>query len=206
MIKNSFSVYKIIQILSYIQEKTDVKHYISLLKLIFFADKYHIRNYGITLSGDMYIAKQNGPVPINTFKLLTNDYADISTLSLNDIEEINKKIINDNRREIKVSNIINLDFLSKSDVEALDFTINKFSKFSKDELVELTHEYDEWKKHEQELKTNNEVNIDIVDFFSELDISKSKLIKQNFSEDPFIDDKEYLNDMKEEFVFLSKSL
>jgi len=35
----------------------------ALLKLAFFADRYHLRNYARPISGDIYYAMKLGPVP-----------------------------------------------------------------------------------------------------------------------------------------------
>jgi hypothetical protein len=60
-----FSIRKTLQVLFYLQSKSpksskgDIMY---LLKLIFFADRYHIRHFGFVASGDKYFAMKNGAV------------------------------------------------------------------------------------------------------------------------------------------------
>ena len=41
-------------------------HKLKALKLVYFADRYHLRRYGRPVIGDEYLAMQYGPVPSNT--------------------------------------------------------------------------------------------------------------------------------------------
>ena len=74
------------------------------------------------------------------------------------------------------------DCLSDTDIEALDFSINNFSKFSSKELVRISHLYPEWKRFEEELtKINTSYPIQIDDFFSEIteDTKEYEIISAN---------------------------
>ena len=62
-----------IQAIDYIIRNSSNTHSlnkISILKLLFFADRYHLRKYGRTISNDSYCAMQNGPVASKTYDLL----------------------------------------------------------------------------------------------------------------------------------------
>ena len=51
------------------------------LKLIFLADRYHIRKYGRLITNDVYVAMKHGPVPSTTKDISEyNDYLDYLSL------------------------------------------------------------------------------------------------------------------------------
>jgi len=54
----------------YVLQKTGKlsKHHLS--KILYFADKLHIAKYGRTLSGQVYIAMKNGPVPSQLYDFI----------------------------------------------------------------------------------------------------------------------------------------
>lgn len=101
-----------------------------LLKYVFFADLYHINKYGRPILGDRYVAMDNGPVLSKLYNMLktsTKDY------------HIEKKYI------IIPDNEPDLDNLSKSDIEALDYVLEQYSQYDTFEMSDLTHEYNSWK-------------------------------------------------------------
>jgi hypothetical protein len=46
------------------------------------------------------------------------------------------------------------DMLSETDIEALDFILEKFGRMKERDLVEYTHKYPEWKQYEKLFKRN----------------------------------------------------
>ncbi|MDR0977586.1 MAG: SocA family protein [Endomicrobium sp.] len=70
-----FSIRKILQALFYLQTKVPKdnesrQNIMYLLKLMFFADRYHLRHFGFVASGDKYFAMKNGPVASGTKDVL----------------------------------------------------------------------------------------------------------------------------------------
>ncbi len=159
---------KIIESIYYILNKVESADKIQILKWIYLADKYHLINYGRTITGDQYCAMKYGPV----------------ASAVKDVLELNQQIIPKNER-IYVSNIIaNIDkitykrtkdatsssfeHLSITDKKAFDFIIRKFGKMNAFQLVKYTHKYPEWKEHEQKF-ANNKSRVEIIkvkDLFS----------------------------------------
>lgn len=151
MIETSTIIEAVYHLLNKTGESTKMK----LLKLVFLADKYHLIRYGRTVTGDDYYAMEHGPVgstvkdvlEFNRFTLADNEYAYASKL----LDKIDDKSLKA-KPGIKLGE---LEMLSESDIEALDFIIEKFGKMTASELRNYTHNYPEWEQY-RELFENNQ--------------------------------------------------
>jgi uncharacterized phage-associated protein len=136
----------------------------SVVKLAYLADRYHLRKYGRTVSGDLYVAMKKGPVGS-----LIKDVVECTDYLGDGNAKYVKSFI---QRKDTDTNIItsasevDLDQFSKTDMEALDFAIKNFSQYSKEELIEITHKYPEWSKFESRLNADSaQEKMDYQDFF-----------------------------------------
>lgn len=194
----SYDIYKALQVLFYIQSKSNIKDKMAILKLVFFADRFHIRNYGISMIEDNYLAMPFGPVCSNTYALIRKGF-------YYDFLEPDEKIFIDknlfcNENYVSVLDT-GTDRLSKSDLKALDFALNVFSKYSALELSEITHAYPEWTKFKSVLenKSSRSETMSYSDFFSDPE-ENNAIIKKYFKGlDPFKDDPEILSKLKLEY-------
>ena len=161
----NISIRKILQALYYIQVyapdvawKNDIMYF---LKIIFFAIRYHLRNYGTPYLNIRFFAMRNGPVASEVKDILESkmpwnaNNAEISLLG--EVEPIG-----DYDYEIKQQDT---DELSPSFIEALDFALKHFGKYKPFQLSDISHCYPEWKKKEELLKTHKSVSMDYMDFF-----------------------------------------
>ena len=133
---------------------------LEVLKLVFLADRYHLRTYGRSITDDEYWAMTYGPVAssvkdivsFNTF-LSTEERAYIDLfLEQPAIDQV-----------ASITNI-NADLLSETDIEALDKVLEL--RVTKSDLVDFTHYFPEWKKHEAEMRHNHSrAKMSIIDFF-----------------------------------------
>jgi len=186
--KNPAPIRKILQALYYIQSRApagnkDRNSIMYLLKMIFFADRYHLRHFGITATDDIYFAMKHGPVASSTWDLLKNSrYSAVRPLS-----EIYVSIEKQDEDE-----------LSESFREALDFALKEFGNYKSFELSDITHCYPEWKKHEADLATSNRIQMDMRDFFDD-PADEDCFKKFHIENDPFKDDEEYLFLRKEHY-------
>ena len=115
---------------------------IKLVKLVFMADKYHLLNYGRTITNDEYYAMPRGPVGYKTLE------------TLNKAASCNSKFfILANKKVIKKDCKCRFEFLSDTDRKAVKTVVDKFGKYETGDLIELTHKYPEWKQYEQLLKS-----------------------------------------------------
>ncbi|EDO9588090.1 SocA family protein [Campylobacter coli] len=152
----------IIQMLYYII-KNGKKSYdkVSLLKLVFFSDRYHLRKYGRSISHDTYYAMKHGAVASNVKDILSQNFE-------SDEEQeyfFNYISISDNKYYI-TNKEKSLEMLSKTNEEAMDFALKHFGNIETFKLAEISHQYPEWKKMEQLLAGGlKRQKMDIIDFF-----------------------------------------
>ncbi len=133
-----------------------------LLKLLYLADRYHLRKYGRTILDDCYFAMRYGPVASEAKSVieggLRDDYA---------VRFVRVSMIPHKPRDFQhVTAVGNepLGWLSQTDTEALDAALNVWVMC--DNLVGFTHEFPEWKKHEQAIESGaNSVPMNYEDFF-----------------------------------------
>ncbi len=123
-------------------------HKLKALKLIYFADRYHLRRHGRPVIGDEYIAMEYGPVPSGT-----KDIAELCDFLGKEEKEYAKMFIRPNEHHSYSSEReVEEKVFSQSDREALAWAWQKFGRIPRFELARMTHEYPEWKRHEAALK------------------------------------------------------
>ena len=131
------------------------------IKLIWLADRYHLRKFGRPITNDVYMAMPYGPV----------------ASSVKDIAEFSE-FLSENERgyasvflSIPEKYIVNsikepdLDVFSDTDVEAIRLVYDNFKSLDEFQLADFSHHYPEWKKHEGALKTSSRAPMNYKDFF-----------------------------------------
>ncbi len=134
------------------------------LKLIWLADRLHLRKYGRPILGDNYVAMENGPVPSKTRDLLQRNQITFSPDILNYCSEFLETIGGYDYKSVK--NPIERVF-SKSDIEALTAVFQVYGNLHKYALRDLSHQFPEWSKWEQGFKQHQykSQKMDYKDFF-----------------------------------------
>lgn len=138
------------------------------LKLIFFADRYHLRKYGRPIVGDAYWAMAYGPVASMVMNIADND----SWLDECEREYANRYLrSSEDRRYVEAAGDLDEGVFSDSDLEALAFVWEKLGGLSQWQLVDLSHGYPEWQKHRESLQrgTCKRVPMEYADFFLDPD-------------------------------------
>lgn len=160
---NDFDFMKATQIINYLAKRFEGKiDKLRAIKLIYLADKYHLRKYGRFITGDQYVAMSYGPVQSGV-----KDIADLSDFLGAQEKEYAFRFIQKEGHDIKSINEVDYEELSETDIEALEFVSKQFGNLDNFDLIELTHKGYEWKKHENELKLKSRVDMDILDFFED---------------------------------------
>ena len=177
------------QALNYLAAKSGgALNKLKALKLIFFADRYHLRKYGRPVTGDEYLAMSYGPVASSV-----KDIAEMSSFLDPKVADYAKHYVKPvNKNVYRSVAAVDTDQLSESDIEALDFSWSKFGAIGKYELAEVTHEYPEWKRHESALKHFANVRMDYLDFLDDAPASCDPCFPLT------ADDKEVVADMLRE--------
>lgn len=142
---------------------------LTAIKLIFFADRYHLRKYCRLITNDEYYAMKLGPVASAVKDLISDDIEDF--LNDNEISYFKNYIRMTGQYNYTYSkDNLPLDMLSETEKEALDFSVQNFGNFNSKELIEFTHRYPEWKKFEQILKNGfKREKMSLLDFFKNPD-------------------------------------
>lgn len=149
------------------------------IKLVWMADRLHLRKYGRPITKDDYIAMKFGPVGS-----VTRNITDEATPYLSD-EQLgySQKFIKKTADNFFTSvNDVDVAVFSESDLESLEKVYGDFGKFDQFELAKLTHEFPEWKKFEKRLESGaiSQAPMSYVDFF-ENPVEASPLLKDKFA-------------------------
>ena len=178
----------LIQAISFLlDQKGSALDKLSLLKLIFFADKYHMMKYARSITNDTYYAMKYGPVASNMKNILDFDF-----LGDNEKRYIEKYLVkNGNQIDIK-EKFEKFNMLSDTDKEGLEFAYENFGEYKTFDLVDITHNFYEWKRFEKSLENGlTREKILEEDFFRYSDLDK----------DPYRDIPEELVELSQEFYF-----
>lgn len=151
---------KALEAILYIVSKLEKPDLHEVLKIRYFADKLHLAKYGFQASGDRYVAMEFGPVASKTYDLLkvargngsawaTRNYADLICDSL--------KVENGKPHRVYASRPANTDYLSASDMEAIDQAVAESGGMDFGARTKLSHDsaYDAaWAMAQQRKETS----------------------------------------------------
>lgn len=138
----------IVEAVYYLLKKLGPTDKLKLVKLIFLADKYHLIKYGRTITNDEYWAMAHGPVGSNIKDVL--EYDNDLAMSRAEYAYAKKFFSRANENQFKANDkaqICKFNFLSETDIEALEATIQHFGKMKTWCLRDFTHKYPEWKQY-----------------------------------------------------------
>ena len=134
------------------------------LKLVYFADRYHLRKYGRLVTDDSYVAMEHGPVPSASRDIIeSSDYLDDSARAYSE------RFLEAEGRELRSINDLDVSVLSESDMEALEFAWETFGELNQFELRTVTHQYPEWSRWKKLLESASVVQMDLRDFLKDPD-------------------------------------
>ncbi|WP_156123549.1 Panacea domain-containing protein [Flavihumibacter sp. ZG627] len=186
-----FNYKKSVQALALIAlSEQGVMNKMKAIKLIWLADRLHLRRYGRTITGDTYFALKLGPIASNTRDILEAS----SFASDEETAYSNNFIKQEGKNYYRLIGDFNAKVFSKTDVEVLKMIIAEYGKMDQFDLSDFSHRFPEWKKWELELKRGNPSRypMEIEDFFID-PVENPKV----FQEDP-----EMLENIKD--IFLKK--
>ena len=151
---------KIVQSINYFARLHDdfVISKLVFLKLMFLADRYHIRMYGRLISNSHYVAMKYGPVASESkavFEFLGLPESEMNYARL--------FLVQNTKNTLKSIAEIETDKLSKTDMEALSIAWKTYQNHPR--IVAYTHRFPEWKRHCHELLDKNVVTMNMDDFF-----------------------------------------
>jgi uncharacterized phage-associated protein len=105
----------------------------NIMKILYAAEKYHLNTYACPITGDRYVAMEYGTVPSWTFDCTKqgNPYLGFTKIDKN---------------SLKANRGPDLDYLSESNIEALEYGFSEYAGLSFDEVLKKNHEEIAWKR------------------------------------------------------------
>lgn len=159
-----FNYKKAVQALNFLAIKSGgTINKMKALKLVWLADRVHVRKFGRSITGDEYYALPNGPVPSGTRDVLeSSNFLDDAAS-----EYAKAFITQSDKYNFKTLSEVNQKVFSQTDIEILDLVFSKYSHLGQFELRDLSHSFPEWKKYESALtkRLSSRFRIDPLDFF-----------------------------------------
>jgi len=161
----TFEYKKAAQCLNYfaIQEGGKINK-MKALKLVYFADRYHLRKYGRPITNDEYFAMEYGPVPSNVKDICGMNETQFGSFEKDYYARFLSPV---DKYEYRSVSALDTDVLSESDLEALQVSWNSFGAKNQYELADIAHKYPEWLKHQEMLKTSPRIRMNLEDFLAD---------------------------------------
>ncbi len=125
---------RIKEVLLYILSKTGAVDYYHLMKILYLAERQHLAKWGEKITSDDYYALPHGPVPTRIYDSLKSVKEGKGSF-LSDVIVVDKDSPN-----VTPLRTPDMDYLSKSEIEALDNAIAKNIVKSFAELERMTHD------------------------------------------------------------------
>jgi uncharacterized phage-associated protein len=142
MVRFKFNEAKTVEAVTFVADRWPGITPFYLAKVLFFADRDHLRAYGRPVTGDTYIAMEAGPVPSRTYDMVKGN------LDFFGDPEAIEASINVDRNEhylrLYAKREPDLDALSETDIVALADSIEFCHSRSFNELSSLTHQEPAW--------------------------------------------------------------
>ena len=132
-----FDKEKALNALLYVANRVQRKDFHKIFKIIYFADRQHLADWGRPITGDTYIAMEAGPVPSRLYDMLKIVRGDSY---LPDTEGLGQYYQVENWMYVNPLVDADPDKLSANEHKALDTSIAKYSSLSYDEIKEKSHD------------------------------------------------------------------
>ena len=132
-----FDRVKTLNALLYVANRVQRRDFHKIFKIIYFADRQHLADWGRPITGDTYIAMEAGPVPSRLYDMLKIVRGDSY---MPDSEGLGRYFQVENWMYVNPLQDADLNKLSANEQEALSEAINKYSSLSYDEIKEKSHD------------------------------------------------------------------
>ena len=154
--------------------------YIHLFKVMYFAQQNQLKEYGLPIIYDTFVARKHGPVPTLTYKALrgVEGKAELSTRELKDFAcslSITQSAEGHQIVSASKDAVCDMDELSEADVKMLDKWIDKCKDVKSFDLSDMSHDK-AWKQAKNKAdKTGEDVKITMYDMAEAIGASKDML-------------------------------
>lgn len=167
-----FKKEKVLECILYLAGKgLDLTTY-RVVKLLYLADREHLREFGRPTSFDRYVAMKNGPVASFAYDVMKGHKS--SGISTDDLPFLLVKRGDLNYAEAPKRGI-NRKLFSRSDLHVLDETCKQYGDWTFKQLYDLTHKHEAYDKVWSN-KISNADSMRFEDFFEGME-NKERLIE-----------------------------
>ena len=132
-----FDKEKTLNALLFVANRVQRKDFHKIFKIIYFADRQHLADWGRPITGDTYIAMDAGPVPSRLYDMLKIVRGDSY---LSDTEGLSRFFHVEHWMYVRPLQDADLNKLSPNEQEALSEAIRKYADLSYDEIKEKSHD------------------------------------------------------------------
>jgi uncharacterized phage-associated protein len=135
----SFKLEKFVEASFHLAQRCPDMTKMKLFKLLYFADKYHLSEFGRPIFGGHYVALKDGPVPSEAYdvvKGISNPFHDVFTVSGHKIT-------------VNPSANPGAESLSESDIEALDKISDEIGILTAAQLRSKSHADPAWSRRDR---------------------------------------------------------
>jgi len=132
-----FDKTKTLNALLYVANRVQRKDFHKIFKVIYFADRQHLADWGRPITGDTYIAMEAGPVPSRLYDMLKIVRGDSYMI---DTEGLGQYFQVENWMYVCPLQDADLNKLSANEQEALSNAITQYASLSYDEIKEKSHD------------------------------------------------------------------
>ena len=132
-----FDKVKTLNALLFVANRVRRKDFHKIFKIIYFADRQHLVDWGRPITGDTYIAMEAGPVPSRMYDMLKIVRGDSY---MPDTEGLNRYFKVENWMYVNPLQDADMAQLTPNEQEILSETIRKYADLSYDEIKEKSHD------------------------------------------------------------------
>jgi len=148
----TFSHRKAVQALNFFaREAGGTINKMKALKLIYFADRFHLRKFARPITCDAYFAMPFGPVASGCRDLVSESDAFLAPREKQYREQYLESF---SKYTFSSKSSVDFKVFSQSDLEALRFSQLQYGSSEGFDLSKETHDFPEWKRHEAVLNSN----------------------------------------------------
>ena len=134
----NFDKRKLTEMVLYILNKTNGLDYYHVFKIIYFANISHLAKCGLRITTDEFCALRDGPVPSTLFNCLNGKGFEDAELKAM-IDNAVSKGEDDSYYMLSARRLSDLEYFSKSEIEALDKSIEENAHLSYNDLKAKSH-------------------------------------------------------------------
>lgn len=136
---NKYNQVKLIQIALYVLQKTGGIDFYHLFKILYFAELKHLAKWGTRITCDKFCAFEYGPVPTRLYDVVKGKEvygSDLLKMFSENVQFAGKDAPN----VLLPKNAADLNYISKSEIEVLDASIDENAHLTFGQLKDKSHD------------------------------------------------------------------